>query len=201
MLLNLLFTQPAVFVLVVGALVVSISIHEYAHAKAADLLGDDTARLLGRVTLDPRAHLDPIGSVMLVLAGFGWGKPVPFNPINLENPKRDSSIIALAGPMSNFILGGVLALAVSFVGANSILGSFLYFTIFYNLVLGVFNLIPVYPLDGFKIIAGLLPSNLHIQWMQMAQYGIFILLILVVTGATDVIVTPVIHIFMNLYGL
>ncbi len=201
MLINLLFEQPAVFILVVAALIISISIHEFAHAKVADILGDDTARILGRVTLDPRAHLDPVGSVLLLLAGFGWGKPVPFNPINLKNPKRDSSLIALAGPMSNFLLAGVLAVLVRFTGINSILGSFLYFTVFYNLVLGVFNLIPVHPLDGFKIVAGLLPPTLHIQWMQMAQYGIFILLILLVTNATSVVITPIINLFMKLYGL
>ena len=193
--------QPIVFFLVAAALIVSISIHEYAHAKVADLLGDDTARLLGRVTLDPRSHLDPVGSILLLLAGFGWGKPVPFNPINLKNPKRDTAIIAFAGPLSNFILAGILAILIRFVGVGSIIGSFLYFTVFYNIVLGTFNLIPVHPLDGFKIVAGLLPPSLHIQWMQMSQYGIFILLILLVTDAINVVITPIINIFLNLYGL
>ena len=201
MLIKLLMEQPIVFFLVVAALIVSISIHEYAHAKVADLLGDDTARLLGRVTLDPRSHLDPVGSILLLLAGFGWGKPVPFNPINLKNPKRDEAIIAFAGPLSNFILAGILAILIRFVGVGSIIGSFLYFTVFYNIVLGTFNLIPVHPLDGFKIVAGLLPPSLHIQWMQMSQYGIFILLILLVTDATNVVITPIINILLNLYGL
>jgi len=201
MLIKLLMEQPIVFFLVVAALIVSISIHEYAHAKVADLLGDDTARLLGRVTLDPRSHLDPVGSILLLLAGFGWGKPVPFNPINLKNPKRDAAIIAFAGPLSNFILAGILAILIRFVGVGSIIGSFLYFTVFYNIVLGTFNLIPVHPLDGFKIVAGLLPPSLHIQWMQMSQYGIFILLILLVTDATNVVITPIINILLNLYGL
>lgn len=188
-------------IMMVVVLIIAISIHEYAHAKAADLLGDDTARLLGRVTLDPRAHLDPLGSIMLLIAGFGWGKPVPFNPINLKNPKRDSAIIALAGPMSNFILGGIFALIINVANFGVVMEGFMYLVVFYNVLLGVFNLIPVYPLDGQKIVAGLLPPNLYMQWMQMSQYGIYILLFLIVTDATDVIITPLINFFMNLYGL
>jgi len=180
---------------------ISISIHEFAHAKVADLLGDNTARLLGRVTLDPRAHLDPVGSLLLLFAGFGWGKPVPFNPINLQNPKRDSALIALAGPMSNFLLAGILSILVSFTGSDSFIGAFLYFTIFYNIVLGVFNLLPIHPLDGFKVVGGLLPSNLYIQWMQIAPFGIYFLLILVVTGATDVVISPLINYFLALFRL
>ncbi len=201
MLISLLFQQPAVFLLVVAALVISISIHEFSHAKVADFLGDDTARLLGRVTLNPRAHLDPVGSVLLLLAGFGWGRPVPFNPINLHNPKRDSALIALAGPTSNLILAAVLSIFVRFVGTTSIIGAFLYFTIFYNVVLGVFNLIPVHPLDGFKVVGGLLPPNLYMQWMQFAPYGIYFLLFLIVTGATDVVVRPLINYLLTLLGL
>ena len=201
MLIGLLFQQPVVFFLVAAALVISISFHEFAHAKAADMLGDDTARLLGRLTLNPKAHLDPIGSVMLLFAGFGWGKPVPFNPINLHNPKRDSALIAFAGPMSNLVLAGTLSILVRFTGEESLIGAFLYLTIFYNIVLGVFNLIPVHPLDGFKVVGGMLPPNLYIQWMQFAPYGIYLLLILIVTGATDVVVRPLISVFLNLYGL
>lgn len=201
MLISLLFQQPAVFFLVAAALVVSISIHEFAHAKVADVLGDDTARLLGRVTLDPRAHLDPVGSLLLLFAGFGWGRPVPFNPANLENPKRDSALIAFAGPMSNFVLAAALSVLARFTGMNTIIGAFLYFTIFFNLVLGIFNLVPIHPLDGFKVVGGLLPPNLYMQWMQMAPYGIYFLLILIVTGATDVVIRPLIDFSLNLLRL
>jgi len=201
MLISLLLQQPLVFLLVVGALIISISIHEFAHAKVADILGDNTARLLGRVTLDPRAHLDPVGSLLLLFAGFGWGKPVPFNPINLQNPKRDSALIAFAGPMSNFLLAGALSILVRFTGSDSFMGAFLYFTIFYNIVLGVFNLLPIHPLDGFKVVGGFLPPNLYIQWMQFAPYGIYFLLFLVVTGATDVVISPLINYFLALFKL
>lgn len=203
MLISLLFEQPLIFFAVALALVISLSIHEFAHAYAADKLGDDTARLLGRVTLDPRAHLDPIGSLLILFAGFGWGKPVPFNPINLANPKRDAAIISFAGPLSNFVLATALALVIhSFgIGPNSVLGDLISLTIFYNIMLGVFNLLPIHPLDGFKVVAGLLPPNLYIQWMQMQQYGLVILMILILTRTTGVIITPIIIFLLSLLGL
>lgn len=201
MLISLLFQQPIVFFMLVLALVVSISIHEFAHAFVADKLGDNTARLLGRVTLDPRAHLDPMGSVFLLIAGFGWGRPVPFNPINLRNPKKDAALISLAGPMSNFILATLLATILFFIGKNSLMGSFLYLTVFYNVVLGVFNLLPVHPLDGFKVVAGLLPTGLYMQWMQIQPYGIYLLLLLILTGATDIVIKPIITFLTHLLGL
>jgi Zn-dependent protease len=200
-LINLLLEQPIVFLMLAAALVISISIHEFAHAFTADKLGDNTARLLGRVTLDPRAHLDPLGTALLLIAGFGWGRPVPFNPINLGNPKRDSALIAFAGPLSNFILATFLAGALYFIGENSLLGSFIYLTVFYNIVLGVFNLLPVHPLDGFKVVAGLLPPALYMQWMQMQRYGIYILIFLIFFNVTDIVIMPIINIITTLLGL
>lgn len=187
--------------MVAVALVASISIHEFAHAYIADKLGDPTARILGRVTLNPKAHLDPIGTLLLLVAGFGWGKPVPFDPYNLENPKTGGALIALAGPVSNFLLATLLAIIFHLVPMNGLLTSFVYLTIFYNLILGAFNLIPVNPLDGFKIVYGILPSNLAIQWQQTANYGIFILLFLVVTRTTSVIIDPILGLFLNILGL
>ena len=187
--------------MLVVALIISISIHEFAHAFVADKLGDNTARLLGRVTLDPKAHLDPMGTILLLFAGFGWGKPVPFNPINLSNPKRDSALIAFAGPLSNFILALSLTAVFYLVGENNIIGAFLYLTIFYNIVLGVFNLLPIHPLDGFKVVAGLLPPGLYMQWMQIRPYGIYILFALILTGTTDVVITPIIDFITTLLGL
>ena len=205
-LLSLLFKYPPylavpLIIMIVISLVLTISIHEFSHAKVADLLGDNTARLLGRVTLNPKAHLDPLGSIFIFFLGFGWGKPVPFNPINLHNPKRDSAIIALAGPCSNFLLAGLFSIFVRFFAINSFVGDFLYLVIYFNILLGVFNLIPVHPLDGFKVVGGILPPSLYIQWMQFAPYGIYFLLILIVTGATDVVVRPLISFLLNLLGL
>ncbi len=201
MLLGLLFSQPLIFILVVTALVMSLTIHEFAHAFAADKLGDNTPRLLGRLSLNPKAHLDPIGSLLLLVAGFGWGRPVPFNPINMKNPKRDSAIVAFAGPLSNISLAVVFTLLLNIIGTSSILSGFFYRVIFYNLVLGIFNLIPLHPLDGFKVVAGLLPTNLHIQWMEMEKYGTIMLLILVVTGSVDIVVRPLINGALLLLGL
>ncbi len=202
MLFKLLLSQPIIFLFVITALVICISLHEFAHAYIADKLGDNTPRLLGRVTLNPLAHLDPLGTLLLIVAGFGWGKPVPFNPINLKHPKRDSALIAFAGPLSNFVLASTLGLLLHLIGQGQpVLYGFLYLTIFYNIVLGVFNLIPIHPLDGFKVVAGLLPTNLYLQWMQMQGYGTLILLFLVFTRSINVVVEPIINIFMNLLGL
>lgn len=178
--------------------------HEFAHAFAAEKLGDDTAKILGRVTLDPRAHLDPVGTLLLLFAGFGWGRPVPFNPINLKHPKRDAAIISFAGPLSNFLLAILFSSLIhilSLAGTYPLFTSLFYLIVFYNLVLGFFNLIPVHPLDGFKVVNGFLPEHLSVQWIQTSQYGIFILLLLIFTDTTQRIVTPLINFSLNLLGL
>lgn len=198
---RLLFQNPTLFILVSGALIVSISVHEFSHALVAYKLGDKTPKLLGRVTLDPRAHLDPLGVIFLLFTGFGWGKPVPFNPFNLKNIKRDSALISLAGPLSNFVLAAVLAVLVRFVGMNNLIGRFLNLTILYNLVLGFFNLLPIYPLDGFKVVHGVLPNKLGIQWQQTQRFGIYILLLFIVTGFAGNIISPLVVTTMNLLGL
>ena len=156
---------------------------------------------MGRVTLNPKAHLDPLGIIFLMFTGFGWGKPVPFNPFNLKNIRRDSALISLAGPLSNFIFGIALSVLARFIGVNNLVGSFLYLTILYNLMLGFFNLLPVYPLDGFRVVHGILPNRLAIQWQQMQQFGMYILLLLVVTGFIGNIRSPLVDTAMNLLGL
>lgn len=187
--------------MVAGALIISLSIHEFAHAYTADRLGDNTPRLLGRVTLNPLAHLDPVGTLLILFAGFGWGRPVPFNPINLSDPKKHSALIAFAGPLSNFIMASVLALIFHLLPLNSLVSNFLYLTIFYNVALGVFNLIPIAPLDGSKVVEGFLPPSLHIQWLQIQRYGIFLLMILIFTDGTNVVVMPLVKFITSLLGL
>ena len=196
-----MFQQPIVFVLVAVALVICLTIHEFAHAYVAHKLGDDTAKLLGRVTLNPLAHLDPIGTVMLLFAGIGWGKPVPFNPYNLKNPKRDGAIIAIAGPASNFVLAIILTILFKLFADISLIGIFLYTTISYNIILAVFNLIPLHPLDGFKVVNGFLPENLSIQWLQIAPYGIWVLILMIVTGTIQNIISPAVNSVMFVLGL
>jgi len=199
--LALLTENPLIFAVVLVALVISLSVHEFAHAWVSDKLGDPTARYMGRVTLNPKAHIDPLGMLLLVVAGFGWGKPVPFNPLNLKYPKRDSALIALAGPASNFILAIVTAIILNFVNVNSLVGGALYLLVFYNLLLGVFNLMPFHPLDGFKIVGGLLPNNLALQWYQMQPYGIIILVAFIFTNSFQKIVLPIVDILTKMLGV
>ena len=208
--LDVLFQDPIMFLLIVVALILSISVHEFSHALAADKLGDSTARLLGRVTLDPRKHLDPVGSLMLVVAGFGWGRPVPFNSINLSNPRRDAALIAFAGPMSNFVLATALYVVfrvlpegvLSYSLFSSLNVAFvLIFLLKTNILLGVFNLLPLHPLDGFKVVHGALPFNLAIQWQETARWGIFVLLFLVLTGTLSSIIGPLVNLFVGFLGL
>ena len=205
MLINaLLQGNPITALVFVIGLVVAISIHEAAHAFVAYRLGDPTAKLAGRLTLDPRSHLDPIGTLALLLVGFGWGKPTPFDPFNLRNVKRDSALISAAGAVSNFILASVLSLPylVAFF-TNSInltiisLYQLLSPIILINLLLGVFNLIPVHPLDGFKVLAGLLPRDWYRDFVQTERYGIFILLLLLVSGAIGKILFPIVSYLFN----
>lgn len=205
MLINLLLQDPRTFLLLAAALLASLTFHEFAHAFVADRLGDPTAKALGRVTLNPLAHLDPLGTILLLVAGFGWGKPVPFNPTMLKNPKSGAALISLAGPASNFLLAGVFALLLhalrGVIPPSSFVNGFLYLAVFYNLALGLFNLIPLHPLDGFKVVNGFLPESLSNQWLQMAPYGIFLLLLLVLTGGIEKFLNIFITLALGLLGL
>ncbi len=137
-----------------ASVLIALTIHEFAHAWAANNLGDPTARLEGRMSLNPLDHLDPIGTLTLILFGFGWGKPVPVDAYNLRNPRRDEALISLAGPASNLLFSLLIA------GINLIFPIPLYILrplMAINLGLGFFNLIPLHPLDGSKILTGILP--------------------------------------------
>lgn len=181
---ELLFSNPIEFIIVAVLLVIAISVHEFSHAYAADHLGDPTPRLAGRLTLDPRAHLDPIGTLLIFIVGFGWGKPVPFDPFNLRDPKRDSAIISFAGPLSNLLMAICASLLFRFLDAipvifPSLIGEILFQFIYFNVLLAVFNLIPVHPLDGFKVVAGLLPKKYYSDWMDLSRYGMIFLIMLI----------------------
>lgn len=187
------------------AILAAITVHEFAHAYAADKLGDPTPRLMGRVTLNPIAHLDPIGTVLIFLFGFGWGKPVLSDPFNLANPRKDSAIISFAGPLSNLILAILLAGCYHlFSSLNfNLITTYLEYPIYINLVLAVFNLIPVYPLDGFKVVEGVLPEDQAREWAQLRNYGIIFLLLLVVplfsnTSMASRIIFPIVSFLLNL---
>jgi Zn-dependent protease len=159
-------------------LVLAITFHEAAHAYVAELLGDKTPRYMGRLTLDPLSHLDPIGTLLILIAGFGWGKPVQFNPLALKNPTLGTALISIAGPLTNF----VLAIIFSALIRLNLSPIHLWFEIVYiNVILGIFNLIPISPLDGEKIFAAFLSSAMREQWRYYQQYGIFLLLIVILT--------------------
>jgi len=170
------------------ALIVAITVHEFSHAWAADRLGDPTPRSRGRLTLNPLAHLDPIGTIMLFIAHFGWGKPVPIDPFNLRHPKRDYLYIALAGPASNILL----AILVTLVAKLFFIPLF-YYLIVINISLAIFNLLPFHPLDGSHIFPDLFPGN--------TGYLILIFLILPIFNNTSLIsllISPVINFCLNL---
>lgn len=202
-LLSTLSQNPLLFVVMAISLLLAITIHEFSHAYVANKLGDSTAKDLGRLSLNPLVHLDPLGTLTLLLVGFGWGKAVPINYYNLKSPKRDAALISLAGPTSNFVMAIGLTILVkitsSVMAITPVMSTFVYPIILYNLVLGIFNLIPVEPLDGFKIVNGILPPRLAVQWVQLAPYGLYILILLMVTGATSTIIYPIVNLFVDFF--
>lgn len=178
------------------AFVSGIAFHEFSHAWAANELGDDTAARQGRLTLNPLVHVDPAGLVMLLLIGFGWGRPTPVNPSRLRGgAKRGDMLVALAGPVSNFMVAGLAAIPLRLglvdnieslnrirdASGGEIVGLFLFYIVIFNVLLGVFNLVPIPPLDGFSVAVGILPDALARPLAGLRQYGmaIFMLLILV----------------------
>ncbi|OJU09551.1 MAG: hypothetical protein BGN88_04315 [Clostridiales bacterium 43-6] len=164
--------------------------HEFAHALASYKLGDRTAKYQGRLTLNPLKHVDPIGGLLILLFGFGWAKPVPINIYNFKNPKRDMALSAAAGPLSNFLMAMVFFLItkifVIITGVTSIDDYFLTFFMFViqiNIFLALFNLIPIPPLDGSRVLTAFLSDRLYHKIMQYEQYSFIILLLILSTGA------------------
>jgi len=171
--------DPIGFVAWIIALVLGITVHEFMHAYAAHRLGDDTARLLGRLSLNPMAHLDPFGTLLLVLAGFGYGKPVPFNESRLRSA-FGVTFVAIAGPLANLALAALCAIPLRFAG-DSLIGGGVYEEVLLaivqlNCVLAIFNLVPIPPLDGANVVYGLLPPRQQYSWRTYQQYGPFLLL-------------------------
>ncbi len=190
--------------LMIPAIILGLTFHEFAHGWVADRLGDRTARSMGRLTLNPAAHLDPVGLVLLFLAGFGWAKPVPVNPYNLRGDmQRGMLLVSLAGPATNIILAVVSAVVLgAFYGLRlPYFESIMMYMIQINVVLAVFNLIPIPPLDGSKILAGILPGRQN--WLyQLETYGAIILIILVFTGAIGflfrIFISPIVMMLISI---
>ena len=201
---DLLFRLPAV--------VISLTVHEFFHAYSAYLLGDSTARNLGRLTLNPARHLDPIGFICLTFFRFGWAKPVPVNPYNFRSldVKTGMMLTALAGPASNILLCFLSVGIWSFLNASrmspsSWLAGFLLYMCFINASLAFFNLIPVPPLDGSKILFGVLPDRLYDIAQSMEQFGFVLLMVVIMSRIPELIIGPLstglINGFARFYGL
>lgn len=198
-------TDPINIIFLVVILIFSAAVHEYMHGFVADRLGDPTAKLAGRLTLNPIKHLDLFGSIilpfLLILTNvgfvFGWAKPVPYNPYNLRDKKYGSAKVAAAGPLGNLILAFLLALAWRFM---PVIGPefdfFMASAIFINLLLMVFNLVPIPPLDGSKILATFLPIDVANRYLSLERFG-FLLIILFIFLAFRLIL-PIVYILFNL---
>lgn len=188
--------------LVAMAIIIALSVHEFAHAYVAYKFGDDTAKRQGRLTLSPMAHLDPIGLIAVLILGFGWARPVPVNPYNFKKPRLAGVLVSIAGPVSNFILSaiGLIILysldtfgvlnAIPFAVANTLIQFFQIF-ITLNVVLLVFNLLPIPPLDGYRVIEDLAPANVRAKMTQYEKYGSIALLILVITPLDRYTIQPI----------
>jgi Zn-dependent protease len=190
-------------------LIVSLSVHEAAHAWTADQFGDPTARLLGRLTLNPLKHIDLIGTVIFPLLAvysglplIGWAKPVPVDMRNLRSPRRDFAAVALAGPVSNLVLAAIGAAIVAVVGdTSSVAGNLVVFAAQMNVLLAVFNLIPVPPLDGGNVLAGFVPESVARLLDGMRQWGFILLYALMFAGVLRDVVFPVAQSIMRLFGV
>lgn len=225
---------PMAFLVLIGAFGVSMMVglifHEFCHAYVADRLGDRTPRMLGRLTLNPKAHYDPVGTTLIFFVGFGWARPVPVNPMNAANPRQAMTMIALAGPLSNLVVAGLAGLPIKlglvpfwhpFVhpgqvrlwvelwtsSPQGLAGLFLGTVLLLNVLLAVFNMLPIPPLDGSRVLSGLLPPRLAEQYDRLAPWGPGILILIVfapfITGGAFSlfsILSPVVDLLLRTFA-
>ena len=185
-------------------LIIAMTVHEYAHAVTAVKLGDPTPKMQGRLTLNPAAHIDPVGLMMLFLVRFGWAKPVMINPYNFKNPRRDDILVSLAGPFSNLVTA-FLALIVMVLllksGVNMTAGMNTVFTLIliYNINFAIFNMIPIPPLDGSKVLIQLLPYELARKFHELERYSFLILIIFLMTPILGNILVPMQRLILRMF--
>ncbi len=202
--MNSIFSE---IIIIAPPLLLALTVHEFAHGWVAYRLGDPTAKLAGRLTLNPLRHLDPIGTIAFFLIKIGWARPVPVNSAYFKNPRKDMLWVALAGPMTNLALAVISALATRVVWllmailpagpvVNALfvpLNAMLIASVWINLVLCIFNFLPIPPLDGSRILAGLLPADLARSYAGIERYGFILLLILAFSGILAKLILPIIH--------
>ncbi len=192
----------------IAAFIVVIVVHELSHGLAAYWMGDNTAKDAGRLTLNPLAHADPVGSILLpfllVISSspviFGWAKPVPINPLNFKSPRKGLFITSLAGPGSNFVLAAVFALIfkTGIFAPHSIMWKFLLSGVMVSLVLGVFNLVPIPPLDGSNIVLAVLPKKMMRYYAMLERYGFIILIAMLYLGLLNKVIFPFVSFFSKI---
>jgi len=201
-LITLLLRNPVMFFVLVIPLLYSVVLHEIAHGWVASFFGDDTARRSGRLSLNPLTHLDPIGTVALFLVGFGWARPVPVNYARLKNFRPALVCVSLAGCVTNLLIAVISLFLLRLLnpGINSFAGVILIVVARINIILGVFNLIPIPPLDGSKIMFAFLPVEMQKTFVRIEPYGFFILIILILTGALNPLIMFMQKIIIGLVG-
>jgi len=178
-----MFTNDTLYwiIFAIPSILIASTIHEYAHGLAAFKLGDPTAKAEGRLTLNPLSHIDPLGALSMIIFRFGWSKPVPINESNFDKRELGTAITALAGPVSNFLLASLLAIInlIFQPNLNSILGNFILTFTVINLALAFFNLLPIPPLDGHKIVRAILPRKARYQWERLEKFSILLIILLI----------------------
>lgn len=182
------------------AVLVAIIPHEMAHGFAAYLCGDETAKNDGRLSLNPLHHLDPIGTICLIFFKFGWAKPVMINPNNFRDRKKGAFFVAIAGVLTNFILAIISVIILKHIHLNEFMQELLLNIFWFNIILGVFNLIPIPPLDGSKILFSFLPLKYEYYLIKYERYGYIILLLLIMSSTLDKILVPMVNFMINLIG-
>lgn len=187
-------------------LIIAMSLHEYAHARVAVAMGDFTPRLMGRLTLNPMAHIDPVGLLVLLLARFGWAKPVVINPTNFRHRRKGEILVALAGPFANFIVAFV-AMAfltiyadVLHLPASDGLKTVFFLIVIYNVNFGIFNLLPIPPLDGSRVVTALAPPEMRYKLAELERYSFIIFIALLMTPALRYILVPAGNFVLNFYS-
>jgi Zn-dependent protease len=202
-LLNLLIKDPLTFILIAVPLLYSVILHELAHGWVAYRMGDPTAKMMGRLSLNPLKHLDPVGTLMLFIVGFGWARPVPVNFANLRPSRKGLIFVSSAGIIVNMMLAFVALFLLQFLtpSTNGIAGKMLYFMAQINIILAAFNLIPIPPLDGSKILMGFVPNQLQYMLSRVEPYGFLIIIVLLYFGVLNPLIDFFRWIILSIIGL